>query len=43
MKNVIARRSAAGLGRLRLLGPVLVAAAALIVAACNNGSGGSGY
>ena len=39
------RRSAAELGRrLHLLGPVLLAAVALIVAACNNpGSGGTGY
>jgi hypothetical protein len=43
MKNVIARLSGLGLDRFRWLGPVLVVAAALIVAACNNGSGGTGY
>jgi hypothetical protein len=43
MKNVIARRSAGALARLRLLGPILLVAASLIVAACNNGSGGSSY
>jgi hypothetical protein len=43
MKNVIARQSAALLDRLRLAGPALLIAVALIVAACNNGSGGTGY
>jgi hypothetical protein len=43
MKNMIVSRSARQVDRLRLLGPVLIAAAALIVAACNNGSGSSGY
>jgi hypothetical protein len=43
MKNMINRRSAHQVDRLRLLGPVLIAAAGLIVAACNNGSGGTGY
>jgi hypothetical protein len=43
MKNLIVRRSARQVDRLRLLGPALIAAAALIVAACNNGSGGTGY
>jgi len=43
MKTHFIHRSAARFGgRLRLLRPVLFAAAALIVAACNNGSG-SGY
>jgi hypothetical protein len=28
---------------LRFLGPVLLGVAALIVAACNNGNGGTGY
>ena len=43
MKNLFARWSAAGLGRLRAFSPVLLTAVAMIVAACNNGSGGSGY
>jgi len=43
MNDLILRRTAALLGRLRLLGPALLAAAALLVAACKNGSGGSGY
>jgi hypothetical protein len=43
MKNVITRWSAAPLDRLRFLGPVLLVVAALIVAACNNGNGGTGY
>jgi hypothetical protein len=51
MKNLNLGRSATMLDRaalrfrfrLRLLGPILIAAAALIVAACNNGTGGSGY
>jgi hypothetical protein len=47
MKTLIVRRSAATLDRLRLpfrpVAPVLIAAAALIVAACNNGTGSSGY
>ena len=43
MSNLIVRRAAVELRRLRFLGPVLLAAAALIVAACNNGSGGTGY
>lgn len=43
MKNVITRWSAAGLDRLRFPGPVLLVLAALIVAACNNGNGGTGY
>jgi hypothetical protein len=43
MMNLIVRRSARQLDRLRLLGPLLIAATALIVAACNNGSGGTGY
>jgi hypothetical protein len=43
MKDMIVRRSARQVDRLRLLGPVLIAAVALIVAACNNGSGGTGY
>jgi predicted small secreted protein len=34
--------SGARLDRLRLLGPALLAVA-LVLAACNNGSGGSGY
>jgi hypothetical protein len=43
MRNVIARWPAAALDRLRVLYPILLVAVALIVAACNNGSGGSGY
>jgi hypothetical protein len=43
MRNAIARWSSTTLQRLHLLGPVLVVASALIVAACKNGSGGSGY
>jgi hypothetical protein len=43
MKNMITRSSAAQLERLHLLRPVLIVLAALIVAACNNGSGGTGY
>jgi hypothetical protein len=43
MKNMIVRRSARLVDRLRLFGPLLIAAAALVVAACNPGSGGSGY
>lgn len=43
MKNLILRPSTRKLDRLRILGPVLIAAAALVVAACNNGSGGTGY
>ena len=43
MKHLILRRSVRQLDRLRLLGPVLIAATALLVAACNNGSGGTGY
>jgi hypothetical protein len=43
MKNVIAHWWAAELDRLRVLRPILLVAAALIVAACNNGNGGSGY
>jgi hypothetical protein len=43
MKDMIVRRSTRQIDRLRLLGPVLIVAAALIVAACNNGSGGTGY
>jgi hypothetical protein len=43
MKNVIAHWSATELDRFRVLRPVLLVAAALIVAACNNGNGGSGY
>jgi len=43
MKNMIVRRSARQVDRLRLLGPILIMAAALIVAACNPGSGGSSY
>jgi hypothetical protein len=43
MKNMIVRRSTRLVDRLRTPGPVLVAVAALIVAACNNGSGGTGY
>jgi len=31
------------LGRIRLLGPLLIAVAGLIVAACNNGGSGSSY
>jgi hypothetical protein len=43
MKNVIARWQSAGLDRLRFVGPVLLVVATLIVAACNNGNGGTGY
>jgi hypothetical protein len=43
MKNVIAHRPSVGLDRLRFVGPVLLVVAALIVAACNNGNGGTGY
>jgi hypothetical protein len=31
------------LDRLPVLGPLLLTAVALLVAACNNGSGGTGY
>jgi hypothetical protein len=43
MKNVIARGQFLGLDRLRLVGPILLVVATLIVAACNNGNGGTGY
>lgn len=43
MKNVITRWSVAALDRLRFVGPVLLVVAALVVAACNNGNGGTGY
>jgi predicted small secreted protein len=43
MKNVIAHWWAAELDRTRVLGPILLVAGALILAACNNGNGGSGY
>jgi hypothetical protein len=43
MKNVIVGRMRAELDRLHPLRPILAVAVALIVAACNNGSGGSGY
>lgn len=43
MKNKIAVRLRAELDQLHHLGPVLIAAVALLVAACNNGSGGTGY
>ena len=43
MKNVIARWPSVGLDRLRFVDPVLLLVAALIVAACNNGNGGTGY
>ena len=43
MKNLITRWSAVELDRLAALRPILLIAVALIVAACNNGSGGSGY
>jgi hypothetical protein len=36
-------RPAELLGRFRLLGPLLIAVAGLIVAACNNGGSGSTY
>ena len=43
MKNEIVVRLRAQLDRLHHLGPMLIAAVALLVAACNNGSGGTGY
>ena len=43
MKNFALRRSSRPLDRLRFLGPILIAAATLLVAACNKGSGGTGY
>jgi hypothetical protein len=43
MKNVIVGRMRAELDRLHHLGPMLIVTVALVVAACNNGSGGSGY
>jgi hypothetical protein len=43
MKNAIAARVRAELARVHHLGPMLIAAVVLVVAACNNGNGGSGY
>jgi hypothetical protein len=43
MKNMKTPWSGARLDRLRLLSPALLALIALVLAACNNGSGGSGY
>jgi len=43
MKKLIARWPSVGLDRLRFVGPVLLVVAALIVAACNNGNGGTGF
>jgi hypothetical protein len=43
MKNVIARWPSVRLDRLRFVGPVLLVVATVIVAACNNGNGGTGY
>jgi hypothetical protein len=37
------RRTGRVLDRLQFLGPILIAATALLVAACNNGSGGTTY
>ena len=42
MNTIIARGSGLA-SRLRPLSPFLLAVVALAVAACNNGSGGSGY
>jgi len=43
MKNMIVARVRAQLAWLPHRGPMLIAAIALAVAACNNGNGGSGY
>jgi hypothetical protein len=43
MKYLIAHWWAAELGRFRVLRPILLIAATLILAACNNGNGGTGY
>jgi hypothetical protein len=43
MKNVIVARVRAHLDRVHHLGPTLIATVALVVTACNNGNGGSGY
>jgi hypothetical protein len=43
MKTFRIGRPSGLLDRLPSLGPLLLTAVALIVAACNNGSGGTGY